>query len=260
MPKRTRRCVVFSTYRDLTGGEHTGARIASAVAQTNVYHSSAWRGNVDRKAKADISVRVPTDEQSRFSVDLKAGRRPRPQITDGAGYPSPHIGERIAVREPPLSRQDITEAMFRGREIARPMESNRTDLLRDGESHRDIVVELGLDIGPAKMAMIAVVEFVHGAEALNYAGARRAQQHPVHLEQSDCHGVQKKVDRLRLGQALVGGELDWVDAKEGVVVAGSDNGLEPRHDPWAPLASALQCNKPFLQELLVDCLSHSRPF
>ena len=38
------------------------------------------------------------------------------------------------------------------------------------------------------------------------------------------------------------GESDGVNAKEGVVLARTDNGLEPRNDPWAPLASAFQCN------------------
>ena len=67
--------------------------------------------------------------------------------------------------------------------VGRLMEFDRTDLLRDRECHSDIVVQLGLNIGPAEMAVITIVEFVHDAEALNYAGARRAQQHPVHLEQ-----------------------------------------------------------------------------
>jgi hypothetical protein len=132
--------------------------------------------------------------------------------------------------------------MFRRREVGRLMEFDRTDLLRDRECHRDIVVELGLNIGPAEMAVITIVEFVHDAEALNYAGARRAQQHPVHLEQADRRSMQEEVDRLRLGQALIGGELDGVNAKEGVVLARTDNGLEPRNDPWTPLASAFQRN------------------
>ena len=68
--------------------------------------------------------------------------------------------------------------------------------------------------------------------------------------------MQEEVDRLRLRQALIGGELDGVNTKEGVVLARTDNGLEPRNDPWTPLASAFQRNEPFLQELLVDYLSH----
>jgi hypothetical protein len=48
--------------------------------------------------------------------------------------------------------------MFRRREVGRLMKFDRTDLLRDRECHRDIVVELGLNIGPAVPLLLGLGE------------------------------------------------------------------------------------------------------
>ena len=71
--------------------------------------------------------------------------------------------------------------MFQGGKIAGPMEFYWTDLLRDRERHRNVIVKLSLDIGPAEMAVIMIVKFVHSPKAFNHARARWAQEHPIHL-------------------------------------------------------------------------------
>ena len=96
-----------------------------------------------------------------------------------------------------------------------------------GEGHGDVVVELGVEIGLAEIAMMMVMDPVQAAEAFGDAPAQRAQEHPVHLEQSLRGGVEEQVDGLGLGHALVGGEFDRIDPKQVFVRAGADQRLEP---------------------------------
>ena len=113
------------------------------------------------------------------------------------------------------------------------MEFDRPDLRRDGEADGDVVVEFGFEVDAAQIAVRMIVELVHRAEALGHAAALRAEQHPVHLEQPVRGGVKEEVDGLRLGHALVGRELDRIDAKESVVLARPDERLEARDDARA---------------------------
>src|SRR5512135_3402236 len=64
--------------------------------------------------------------------------------------------------------------------------------------------------------------------------------------------VEEKVDRFRLGHALVGGELDRIDAKESFVLTGPDERFEARDDARAPGAGRFHRAEPIFQELLVD--------
>jgi hypothetical protein len=121
----------------------------------------------------------------------------------------------------------------------------------------DVVVELGFKVHLAQIAVRMVVEPVHRAEALGHAAALRTEQHPVHLEQPVDRGVEEKVDRLRLGHALVGGELDRIDTEERFVLARAEERFEARDDARAPRAGRLQGAESIFQELLVDRGCHS---
>src|SRR6185369_5935927 len=57
--------------------------------------------------------------------------------------------------------------------------------------------------------------------------------------------------------ALVGGELDRIDAKESIVLAGPDERFEARDDARAPGVGRFQGAEPIFQELLVDRGCHS---
>jgi hypothetical protein len=60
------------------------------------------------------------------------------------------------------------------------------------------------------------------SKAIDHAGAERAEDDPVYVEQTDRGGVQKEVDHFRFRQVPLGRETHWIDAKEGHVIRRSD--------------------------------------
>ena len=106
------------------------------------------------------------------------------------------------------------------------MEADPAHRRRYRERHHDAVVERGLVIGMAQRAVEVIVERGQTAEAFDHAGAGEAEQQPVHDEQAGLGGVEKKVDRLGLGDVLVGGEGEGIDAEQRLIIGRADVRLE----------------------------------
>ena len=53
---------------------------------------------------------------------------------------------------------------------------------RNGEGHGDIIIERGVVIALAEVAVEMRVQFAEATEALHDVGAHRANEHPVHVE------------------------------------------------------------------------------
>ena len=106
------------------------------------------------------------------------------------------------------------------------MKRNVANLRIDREGHGNKIVERGFVVHRAYIAVELIVHAPKGAEALHHTGTGRTEQVPVHAEQANRSGVQEEVDRLVLGDALLGAEAQRIDPEEGIIVAGSDMGLE----------------------------------
>ena len=83
------------------------------------------------------------------------------------------------------------------------MVADGADLGRDAEVDRDEVVHRRFVLVVTFRAAEAAHDRTQAGEALHRAGAPRAHQEPVHLEQPERRGVQEQVDRLALVEALL---------------------------------------------------------
>jgi hypothetical protein len=88
----------------------------------------------------------------------------------------------------------------------------------DGEVDRDELVQPALVVHLAHVAVIVLVDGLEIAKVVDDTGTGRAQQQPVHPEQADCGGMQEEVDRLVLGNVLLGRETEGVDPEQRIVV------------------------------------------
>ena len=96
------------------------------------------------------------------------------------------------------------------------------DLRRDVEVDRDVVIHRGLVLVVALRAAELAHHRAQLGEALDGAGAARADEQPVHLEQALGRGVQQQVGGLGCVETTLGCQRKRVDAEHGRVVALAD--------------------------------------
>ncbi len=96
------------------------------------------------------------------------------------------------------------------------------------------------------------VQFAQASEALDDVGAHRTHQQPVHVEQTGDAAMEKKIDRFRLGNRFLRGELDRVDAVERLVGARAQQRLQPRDNARAPGFRGFEHSQALFKLLFVD--------
>src|SRR5437764_11479105 len=79
------------------------------------------------------------------------------------------------------------------------------------------------------------MDLVELAKAAGDLRAIGADEQPVHLEQAHLGGVHEQLYRVRLGQVDGTAVLDGIDAKEIIVVGGTDEAFELRENFGAQL-------------------------
>jgi len=101
-------------------------------------------------------------------------------------------------------------------------------------------------------ALKAWMDLVELAKAAGDLRAIGADEQPVHLEQAHFGGVHEQFYRVRLGQVDEAAVLDGVDAKEIIVVGGTDEAFELREDIRCPASCRSERAEALAQETLVD--------
>src|SRR5207248_6498906 len=104
----------------------------------------------------------------------------------------------------------------------------------------------------AERALKAWMDLVELAKAAGDLRAIGANEQPVHLEQAHLGGVHEQLYRVRLGQVDEAAVLDGVDAKEIIVVGGTDEAFELRRDIRRPASCRSERVKALAQETPVD--------
>ncbi len=118
------------------------------------------------------------------------------------------------------------------------MEARAAHGRRDGEADLDQVVEAGLEVELAQVAVAVRVDAAQGAEAANDVAADGAEQVPLHLEEAELRGVKEEVDGDDFGEAAVATEAHRVDAEELRVLALPQEAAERRHQVLGPAVLA----------------------
>ena len=203
--------------------------------------------------------RNPSMQQPVPYLHLEPDLRTRRQMAD-SGRPRPeHLNKGRSIGQQSLVRELIGEGKVLGREVLGRVKRDASDLRRDREGHRDVIIKSRLQIGPAHRAVELTAHALEAAEALDHTGAGRAKQEPILLEQAEDRTVKEEVDGLGLGNVLVNGEPDRIDAKQGHILGGPDMALRLGDNTQTPGARRLQGRKALIQDLFVDHRSQRGP-
>ena len=123
---------------------------------------------------------------------------------------------------------------------------------RDRKGDLNVVVQRHIVDRVAERALKAWMDLVELAKAAGDLRAIGADEQPVHLEQAHLGGVHEQLYRVRLGQVDEAAVLDGVDAKEIIVVGGTDEAFELREDIRCPASCRSERAEALAQETLVD--------
>ena len=123
---------------------------------------------------------------------------------------------------------------------------------RDRKGHLNVVVQRHIVDRIAKRALKARMDLVELAKAASDLRAIGADEQPVHLEQAHLGGAHEQLYRVRLGQVDEATVLDGVDAKEIIVVGGTDEAFELREDIRRPASCRSERAEALAQETLID--------
>src|SRR5262249_23715812 len=123
---------------------------------------------------------------------------------------------------------------------------------RDRKGRLNVVVQRHVVDGVTERALKAWMDLVELAKAAGDLRAIGADEQPVHLEQAHLGGVHKQLYRVRLRQADETAALDGVDAKEIIVVGGTDEAFEFREDIRGPVSCRFERAEALAQETLLD--------
>src|SRR6266513_1252356 len=93
---------------------------------------------------------------------------------------------------------------------------------RDRKGDLNVVVQRHIVDRVAERALKAWMDLVELAKAASDLRAIGADEQPVHFKQAHLGSVDEQVYRVRLGQVDELAVLDGVDAKEIIVVSGTD--------------------------------------
>src|SRR5438132_4023776 len=116
----------------------------------------------------------------------------------------------------------------------------------------NVVVQRHIVDRVAERALKAWMDLVELAKAAGDLRAIGADQQPVHLEQAHLGAVHEQLYRVRLGQVDEAAVLDGVDAKEIIVVGGTDEAFKLREDIRRPASYRSERTEALGQETLVD--------
>ena len=119
---------------------------------------------------------------------------------------------------------------------------------RDRKGHLNVVVQRHIVDRVAERALKARMDLVELAKAAGDLRAIGADEQPVHLEQAHLGGVHEQLYRVRLGQVDEATVLDGVDAKEIIVVGGTDEAFELREDIRRPASCRSERAEALAQE------------
>jgi hypothetical protein len=124
----------------------------------------------------------------------------------------------------------------------------------DRKGDLNVVVHRHIVDGVAERALKAWMDLVELAKAASDLRAIGADQQPVQLEQPGLGSVHEQFYRVRLGQ--VGGAVvvvsDGIDAKEIIVIGGSDEAFKLRQDIRRPASCRSERAQALAQQMLVD--------
>src|SRR5438477_4985813 len=123
---------------------------------------------------------------------------------------------------------------------------------RDRKGDLNVVVQRHVVDRVAERALKAWMDLVELAKAAGNLRAIGTDEEPVHLEQAHLGSVHEQLYRVRLGQADELAVLDGVDAKEIVVVGGTDEAFELRKDIRRPTSCRSERAEALAQERFVD--------
>src|SRR5262245_14571989 len=123
---------------------------------------------------------------------------------------------------------------------------------RDCKADLNVVVQRYIVNRVAERALKARMDLVKLAKAASDLRAIGADEQPVHLEQANLGSVHEQLYRVRLGQVDEGAISDRVEAKELIVVGGTDKPFELREDIRCPASCRSECAEALAQDTLVD--------
>ena len=215
---------------------------------------------IDDEHESGVAVEAAAAQSARLCRHLQCDRPAGFEIGQPPGQHLHDPGEGRAVRDQALLRHPIAEGVVLDRKRLGIMVGDPAD----GRVHRkgdcDHVVERSHEVDVAVGAAAVAVEILERPEAVDHAGADRAKQDPVHLEEAERSGVQEKIDRLRLREALVGGEFQGIHAQKLGVARRTDVALELGHEPRTPRPRRFQRRQALFEKLLVNrCHGESSP-
>src|SRR3954447_18954826 len=189
------------------------------VAQPDALRRRRGRPAADRQREAGVRVRADPRQGARRGLEREAGGRPGLE----EGQPAQRLPDRVEVgppvRPPPLAHAPEHEQVVERVEGLRAVVADGADPRRDVEVDRDQVVHRRLVAVVALRAAEAAADGAQAGEALDRAGAARADQEPVGLEQAERGGVQQQVDRLVRVEVALGRQRERVDTEQGRVLA-----------------------------------------
>src|SRR5437764_13387022 len=123
---------------------------------------------------------------------------------------------------------------------------------RDRKADLNVVVQRHIVDRVAERAPKAWMDLVELAKAAGDLRTVGADEQPVHLEQAHLGGAHEQLDGVRLRQLEEAAVVDRVDAKEIVIVGGTDEALELRKDIRGPASCRSERDEALAQEVLVD--------
>src|SRR4029077_10276184 len=131
-------------------------------------------------------------------------------------------------------------------------EYNVSHAARDRKGDLNVVIQRHIVDRVAERALKAWMDLVKLAKAAGNLRAIGADEQPVHLEQAHLGGVHEQLYRVRLGQVDGAAVLDGIDAKEIIVVVGTDEAFELRENIRRPASCRSERAKALAQKTLVD--------
>ena len=189
---------------------------------------------IDDEHESGVAVEAAAAQSARLRRHLQRSRLAGLEIGQRPGQHLLYPDEGRAVRDLTLLRHPIAEGIILDRKRLGIVVGDPADGRVHRKGDRDHVIERSDEIGAAVGAAAVAVEILERPEAVDDAGADRAEQDPVHLEEAERGGVQEKIDRLRLRETLVGSKSQGIDAQKLGVARRTDVALELGDEPRAP--------------------------
>ena len=232
IPKTARRSVDIANFEHGLAGRNVARIWRAGINAEDDRHALRRSGRFasDHEVEMGVALHIEAKEHAFGGFDFQNNRRARLQPTQRPDGRFDDLDPWHAVGRRAVRRGFVKERVVDDRQRGRIVKADAAHCGRNREGHGDVVVEHGLVIALAQVAMVVAVERPQAAKTLNHVRTHRTEQQPVHFEQADQRAVQEKINRLGFGNRLVGGEADRIDAEEVEVVGGTQQRLKARHD------------------------------